>query len=129
MYNRVDLRWEADVLCPWCMHCGAEDDEYYFDNELYCGICAQQMPRGDEDWLRAFRAIDPSWIIFIEQELNRIGASKSGLRPAQREAIAGAVDAFAVLRRSGEKSGGPLSEAAYAGWFKYACSYFAPVRN
>lgn len=115
------------MLCPWCMHCGAEDDEYTFDSELYCGICAQRMPHTDEEWLRAFRAIEPDWILYIEQELNRIGSSKSGLRPQQREALARAIDAFAALRRSGTARSGLLSEAEYASWFKYACTYFAPA--
>lgn len=107
------------------MHCGAEDAEYYFDRELYCGICAQQMPRDEASWLAAFRAIDPAWIVYIEQELNRIGGSKSGLRPAQREALARAVDAFAARRQAGG-AGGTLSDEEYAAWFKYACTYFAP---
>lgn len=114
------------MLCPWCMHCGAEDSEYYFDAELYCGICARQMPRAEDDWLAAWRAIEPAWITFVEQELNRIGASKSGLRPQQRQALAAAVDDFAAVRLSGEARAGPLTEREYANWFKYACTYFAP---
>ena len=112
------------MLCPWCMHCGASDDEYYFDRELYCGICAQQMPRRDEDWLRAFREMDRAWLPFVEQELNRIGGSKSGLDPTTRERVAAAVDAFAALRLSGEEHVGPLSDEEYAHWLKYACTYF-----
>jgi hypothetical protein len=108
------------------MHCGAEDDEYYFDSELYCGICAQQLPHTNDGWLEAFRAIDPEWLVYIEQELNRIGGSKSGLRPEQREALARAVDAFGSLRRSGSARAGLLSEDEYAGWLKYACTYFKP---
>jgi hypothetical protein len=108
------------------MHCGAEDEEYYFDAELYCGICAQQMPRSDAEWLRAWRAADPAWLVYIEQELNRIGGSKSGLRPEQRQELARAVDAFAARRQAGG-TGGPLTEEEYAAWFKYACTYFQPA--
>ena len=111
------------MLCPWCMHCGSEDEEYVFDSEGYCGICAQSMPRDDETWRRAFAASDPAWLVFIEQELNRIGASKSGLRPELRDALPLAVDAFAQRRLHGD---GPLSEDDYALWYRFACTYYAP---
>jgi hypothetical protein len=116
------------MLCPWCMHCGAEDEEYVFDDEWYCGICAQQMPRTDADWLRAQRALDRAAFAYIEQELNRIGASKSGLRPGQREALARAVDAVAAHRLAGESRDGPLSDEELATWLKYACTYYAPAQ-
>lgn len=115
------------MLCPWCMHCGADDDEYVFDEELYCGICAQQMPYGAEEWLRAFQSMDPTWDRFVEQELNRIGAGRSGLRPEQRHALAHAIDAWATLRLSGAVRRGPLSDDEYADWLRYACTYFAPA--
>ncbi len=108
------------------MHCGASDAEYYFDAERYCGICAQRFPRGDEEWQRAFRAMDPAWLIYVEEELNRIGGSKSGLDPPTRERLAAAVDAFTALRLAGAARAGPLSEAEYAAWLRFACSYYAP---
>lgn len=117
------------MLCPWCMHCGASDDEYFFDREGYCGICAQRFPRKEEDWLRAFRAMDREWLVFVEQELNRIGGSKSGLDPQTRERLADAVDAFAALRLSSEERRGPLTEAEYAAWLRFACGYYAPLRH
>ena len=116
------------MLCPWCMHCGAEDEEYYFDRELYCGICAQQMPSTDADWLNAFRAMEPDWYVFVEQELNRIGAGRSGLATATRQQLAAAVDAFAALRLSGGQHR-PLPDDEYARWVKFACTYFAPARD
>ena len=114
------------MLCPWCMHCGASDEEYHFDRERYCGICAQQFPRTEADWQRAFREMDPEWYVYIEQELNRIGASKSGFDPHTRERIAQAVDAFAALRLSGAERRGPLTDEEYAAWARFACGYYAP---
>lgn len=116
------------VLCPWCMHCGAEDEEYVFDRERYCGICAQRFPRTEEEWQRAFAQFDPAWIVYVEQELNRIGASKSGLDPHTRARLTEAIDAFAALRLSGPARHGPLSDEEYAAWLRFACSYYAPGR-
>jgi hypothetical protein len=116
------------MLCPWCMHYGAEDAEYTFDRELYCLICAQPMPRSDADWLRAFRAMDRAWYVYIEQELNRIGASKSGLDPPTRRRLAEAVDHWARLRLSGGAERGSLSDEEYAAWLRFACIYYAPQR-
>ena len=112
------------MLCPWCMHYGAHDEEYRFDRERYCGICAQRFPRTEELWLRAWDACDPAWYEFIEQELNKIGASKSGLDPHTRERLAQAVDAFAALRLSGA---GTLTREEYMAWFRFACGYYAPA--
>ncbi|MBI2761893.1 MAG: hypothetical protein HYX51_10775 [Chloroflexi bacterium] len=116
------------MICPWCFHCGAEDDEYYFDRELYCGICAQQFPRSDEAWASAFRDVEAGSLAYVEQSLNRIGASKSGLDPAMRAGIARAVDAFAALRLRREGARDAMPEHEWVRWFKYACSYFAPLR-
>ena len=116
------------MLCPWCMHCGASDEEYYFDRERHCGICAQRFPRRDEEWLQAFRQMEPAWFAYIEQELNRIGASKSGLDPHTRARLADAVDAFVALRLSGEERRGPLTEQEFAAWLRFACGYYAPGR-
>src|SRR5437016_2495244 len=99
------------MICPWCFHCGAEDDEYVFDRELYCGICAQQHPRSDDDWRRAFGAMEPAWSVYVEQSLNRIGASKSGLDAAMRQGLTRAVDAFAARRLGGPP--GPMSDDEY----------------
>lgn len=117
------------MLCPWCMHCGASDDEYAFDREGYCGICAQRFPRTDDAWLQALRAMEPASMVFIEEELNRIGASKSGLDPHTRARLAEAVDAFAALRLSGAARAGPLTASEYAAWLRFACGYYAPRRT
>jgi hypothetical protein len=112
------------MICPWCFHCGAEDDEYYFDRELYCGICAQQFPRSDDDWAAAFHGAGVESFVYVEQSLNRIGASKSGLDPAMRTGITRAVDAFAALRLAQEGAPDTLPDHEWIRWFKYACSYF-----
>jgi hypothetical protein len=116
------------MLCPWCFHCGAEDDEYYFDRDLFCGICAQQMPRTDPEWRRVFEEAEPAWYAYVEQSLNRIGASKSGLNPAMREGLTRAVDAFSRLRLEGAPARGLMPDDEWVRWFKYGCTYFAPVR-
>src|SRR5438445_10448132 len=89
------------MLCPWCFHYGSEDDEYLFDEELYCGICAQQMPRDPARWLEAFHALDPEMIGHIEDELNRIAVSKSGLQRDLLDAMGSGLMALAELRASG----------------------------
>jgi hypothetical protein len=116
------------MLCPYCMHYGAEDREYVFDRELFCGICAQQFPRTEAQWVDIFRAMEPAWIVFIEQELNRIGAGKSGLDPHTRARLAEAIDAFSALRLSGGAER-RLTDEEFAAWLRFACSYFAPVRD
>ncbi len=110
------------MLCPHCFHYGSDDREYPFDRELYCGICAQQFPRREQEWLDLFRGMAPEWYEHVEHELNKIGASKSGLDPHTRERLAGAVDAFAALRLSGPT----LSDQEYAAWLRFACAYYAP---
>src|SRR5947207_1300656 len=110
------------MLCPWCFHCGADDDEYVFDAELYCGICAQQVPRDDAGWRQAFEAAEPGWLAFVEQSLNRIGASKSGLNAAMRAGLTDAVDAFVALRLDGAAARGRMSDEDWLRWFKYACT-------
>src|SRR5712691_8284203 len=69
------------MICPWCMHCGAYDEDYFFDEDRYCGICARQMPRGRDGWLAAFAALTPAMLETVEFELNKIAWSKSGLKP------------------------------------------------
>src|SRR5688572_15093553 len=112
------------MLCPWCMHYGAEDAEYAFDSELYCGICAQQMPRGQDGWAAAYRDMDPSWYEHVERELNHIISSRSGLPPEMREAIGRAIDAYRDKRVGTTPL--PITEDEYANWYKFACTYFAP---
>lgn len=112
------------MLCPWCMHYGPEDDEYVFDRDLYCGICAQQMPPGESAWAEAYAAMEPGWDEHVERELNRIISSRSGLPPEMRVAIGQAIDAYRD-KRTGVKPL-PLSQAEYANWYKFACTYFAP---
>ena len=112
------------MLCPWCMHYGPEDAEYVFDDELYCGICAQQMPRGEAQWWEAYTRMEPAWYEHVERELNRIISSRSGLPPEMREAIGGAVDAYRDKRVG--VSPLPMTEDEYANWYKFACTYFAP---
>jgi hypothetical protein len=113
------------MLCPWCMHYGAEDDEYVFDDDLYCGICAQQLPESDDTWAAAFRAMTPEMLTAVEQELNRIAVSKSGLRADLLTAMGEGIAALAALRhaRPGERS---LPEEEYVRWVRFACSYYAP---
>ncbi len=106
------------------MHYGAEDEEYAFDDELYCGICAQQMPRSQARWREAYEAMEPAWYEHVERELNHIISSRSGLPPEMREAIGKAVDAYRDKRVG--VSPLPMTEAEYANWYKFACTYFAP---
>jgi hypothetical protein len=112
------------MLCPWCMHYGPEDEEYVFDAELYCGICAQPMPRTQRDWNDAYAAMEPDWYEHVERELNRVVSSRSGLAPEVREAIGRAIDAYAAKRLG--RGPLPMSEDEYAAWYKFACTYFAP---
>lgn len=114
------------MLCPWCMHYGADDSEYRFDRERYCGICAQVFPRTEAQWLRAFREMPSDWYSYVEQELNRIGASRSGLDPHTRDRLATAVDAYAALRLGRLPERGRPSDEEYAAWLRFACSYYAP---
>lgn len=106
------------------MHYGPEDDEYVFDAELYCGICAQQMPASPTGWDEAYRQMDSAWYEHIERELNKVISSRSGLSPAAREQIGAAIDAYRD-RRLG-RTPLPLSEEEYQHWFQYACTYYAP---
>ena len=114
------------MLCPWCLHYGAEDEEYVFDDELYCGICAQQMPANDAAWLEAFRAMTPEMLAFVEQELNRIAASKSGMRGELLRAMGEGIEALAAVRHSGAAREMLLPEGEYAKWVRFACTYYAP---
>ena len=114
------------MLCPWCMHYGAEDDEYVFDDEMYCGICAQQMPEAEPAWAEAFRAMTPEMLSAIEQELNRIAASKSGIRSELLSAMGEGIEVLAALRHSGVARRMPLPEAEYVKWVRFACTYYAP---
>ena len=114
------------MLCPWCMYYGADDEEYLFDQELFCGICAHQMPRDEVTWTAAFRAMSPETLSFIEQELNRIAVSKSGLRPETLAAMGTALEALAALRESGEERRMLLPEAEYVRWVEFACTYYLP---
>src|ERR1700686_5381624 len=79
--NSSSIPEVSSMLCPWCLHYGAEDQEYLFDSELYCGLCAQQPPDSDGDWERALLAMDQVALSYIEEELNHIAVSKSGLQP------------------------------------------------
>jgi hypothetical protein len=106
------------------MHYGPEDEEYSFDDELYCGICAQQMPRSQAQWDAAYRAMEPSWYEHIERELNHIISSRSGLAPPVREAIGTAIDAYRDRRLGVTPL--PVGEDEYTNWLKFACTYFAP---
>ncbi len=114
------------MICAWCMHCGPYDEEYVFDAERYCGICGQQMPRGREGWLAAFVALTPEMIATVEQELNKIGWSKSGLQPEIVAGIGEAIDAFARLRLSGGSDRGGHEPEYFARWLDFACTYYPP---
>jgi len=106
------------------MHYGDDDAEYIFDAEMYCGICAQQLPRYEQDWREAYTKMDPAWYEYVERELNRIVSSRSGLPPDMREAIGRAVDAYRAKRTGASPL--PIEEREYADWYKFACTYFAP---
>lgn len=108
------------------MHCGAYDEDYLFDAERYCGICAQQMPRGREGWLAAFTALTPEMIAVVEQELNKIGASKSGLKPEVVAGLGEAIDVFAALRLGDGPRAADDSEYC-ARWLDFACTYYPPA--
>lgn len=118
---------DLGVICPWCMHCGAANDEYSFDAERYCGICANQMPRGREGWLAALEGLTPEMISIVEYELNRIGWSKSGLQPEIVDGMAEAIDRFAALRLSGKRETSGESPEYFARWLDFACTYYPPV--
>jgi hypothetical protein len=114
------------MLCPWCLHYGAEDEEYLFDSELYCGLCAQQPPDSDEDWERALLAMDGVALSYIEEELNHIAVSKSGLQP---ELLAEMGEGLELIRRLRESVGEGRRlppDAQQVRWLRFACTYFAP---
>src|SRR4051794_22767111 len=114
------------MLCPWCFHYGAEDEEYLFDDEFYCGICAQQIPQGPEEWKAAFGAMEPEMISYVEEELNKIAVSKSGLRSDLLTAMGEAIAALASLRESGSERRLTLPQEEYARWVEFACTYYEP---
>jgi hypothetical protein len=111
------------VLCPWCLHYGAEDDEYLFDAELYCGLCAQQMPRGRDGWLAAFGRMSPEMLSYVEEELNKIAVSKSGLQPDLLSDMGEAIARLADVRQTGS---GTQPPEEYARWVEFACTYYTP---
>jgi hypothetical protein len=108
------------------MHCGAYDEDYVFDNERFCGICANQMPRGREGWLQALRALTPEMVLVVETELNKIGASKSGLQPEIVAGMAEAIDNFSRLRLSMKQDPSGENEEYFARWLDFACTYYPP---
>ncbi|HTE83452.1 MAG TPA: hypothetical protein VK821_01850 [Dehalococcoidia bacterium] len=114
------------MLCPWCLHYGAEDEEYLFDAELYCGLCAQQMPRDQAQWTAAFRAMDPEMLSRVEEELNRIAVSKSGLQRDLLDSMGDGLQALAELRASGIDRKMTRPEPEYVRWVEFACTYYAP---
>lgn len=113
------------MLCPWCMHYGAEDDEYVFDSELYCGICARQMPASEAAWTQAFQDMNAEMRVSVEEELNRIAVSRSGIRPELRAGIGEGLAALAALRSS-DNDELPFPEAVYVRWVRFACTYYVP---
>lgn len=108
------------------MHYGSEDDEYLFDEELYCGICAQQLPQSEEAWTQAFRQMDTTMLSCVEEELNRIALSKSGLQAALLRSMGEGIEAIAALRESGAARILAKPEGEYVRWVEFACTYFAP---
>jgi hypothetical protein len=108
------------------MHYGPEDEEYLFDEELYCGLCAQQIPETQHAWTDAFRRMDANMIGVVEEELNRIAVSKSGMQAPLLEAMGQGISALAALRESGHLDVLDLPEAEYVRWVQFACTYFAP---
>ena len=114
------------MLCSWCFHYGADDEEYLFDSELYCGLCAQQMPSDPAGWVEALRGLSPETISYVEQELNKIAVSKSGLRPETLAEMGEALAALATLRESGGRRLLAMPEDELARWVEFACTYYAP---
>ena len=114
------------MLCPWCFHYGAEDEEYLFDSELYCGLCAQQIPQDSAGWTEVLHGLSPEGISYVEQELNTIAVSKSGLRPETLAEMGQALAALAALRESGSEHRMTLPEDVLARWVEFACTYYAP---
>lgn len=114
------------MLCPWCLHYGSEDEEYLFDDELYCGICAQQMPSEPEQWAAAFRAMDANMLSYVEEELNKIAVSKSGLQRELLDSMGQGIAALADLRASGPERIMTQPESEYARWVEFACTYYLP---
>jgi hypothetical protein len=108
------------------MHYGAEDEEYLFDSELYCGLCAQQMPRDQAAWSVAFRQMSPDMVSYVEEELNKIAVSKSGLQPELLAQMGEAIAALGELRELGGPGYGPRTEAEYMRWVDFACTYYMP---
>src|SRR5438094_226146 len=102
------------------MHCGAYDEDYYFDDERYCGICGNQMPRGRDRWVSAFEALTPEMLAVVETELNKIAGSKSGLKPEVVAGIAEALDDFARLRVSGKGDYSNQEPEYFARWLDFA---------
>jgi hypothetical protein len=114
------------MLCPWCMHYGAEDDEYVFDEELYCGLCAQRTPENDEQWAEALRGMDMTALASVEEELNHIAVSKSGLQPDLLAEMGEGLAALAALRESTLAGNSLPINAEHVRWVRFACTYFAP---
>ncbi len=114
------------MICPWCMHCGSYDEDYFFDEERYCGICANQMPEGRDGWLAALHGLTPAMIAVVESELNKIGASKSGLQPEVVAGMADAIDQFTRLRLSEGQDYSGQSAEQFARWLDFACTYYPP---
>ncbi|MHB8576219.1 MAG: hypothetical protein ACYDCQ_12910 [Dehalococcoidia bacterium] len=115
------------MICPWCMHCGAYDEDYHFDGERYCGICGQQMPRGRDGWVAAFAALTPDMIAVVESELNKIASSKSGLKPEVLAGMAEVLDDFARLRLSERSDDSGQDAEYYARWLDFATTYYPPA--
>ena len=109
------------------MHCGPYDEDYVFDAELHCGICANQMPRGRDGWLQAFDALTPETIRTVEVELNKIGSSKSGLQPGVVAGMGEAIDHFARLRLSDKQDLSGHDREYFARWLDFACTYYPPT--
>jgi hypothetical protein len=114
------------MLCPWCLHYGTEDEEYLFDAELFCGLCAQKMPDGPDEWSAAFRAMDPLMLSYIEEELNKIAVSKSGLQRDLLDSMGEGIAALAELRASGDLLTLRRPESDYVRWVEFACTYYLP---
>ncbi len=108
------------MLCPTCLHWGAADSEYLFDSELHCNICAQRVPYARDDWEQLYDQLPPERYEIVEQELSRIITSRSGLAPELREEIIRAIWDFRAARVEGRY----LERGV--GWFRFACTYFAP---
>jgi hypothetical protein len=65
-------------------------------------------------------------LTYVEEELNHIAVSKSGMQPELLQSMGKGIEAIAALRASGPQQRLVLPESEYVRWVEFACTYFAP---